>query len=405
MTTLLASTVGHGAALWWLARHGGVPGLTLYGALMAVLALISLPLLSPLGDRLCRCRLIAWGQALFVVEAVLLTGLAMTDGLSVPALCGCGAVATWANAIIQPARAGLLLDVVGAARLSAVIRVRRGAQALGTLGGPALGGLALALGDVGLAFALQAVLAVAAWGFSCKVRPSATSTSTRSTEPWRVSLLAGLRAKWRVRVDRWWSLTGALMMVFFLPATGMLLPLRLQALGASPAWLGLCSSALSLGVLAGVLGLADRCMARLGRLRAMFVAIVACGVSLGGVGAVDQPAAVTLCFGVIGVCLSITQLMGQTHRSLAVPEDFRARMASAQLTLSQLAAVLSPLLCGALLRQWSVEWVYGLMSAGFLLSGLALLRVPDLRSFLAASPTEAVGWYERRYPEAFRRGA
>lgn len=403
MTTLLASSVGHGAALWWLAGHAGARGLTIYSALMAVLALISLPLLSPLGDRLCRRRLILWGQALLVVEAVALMGLALAGGLSVSTLCACGALATWAQAIVQPARTSLLLDLLPASRVSAAIRVRRGIQALGTLGGPALGGLALSGGGVGVAFTLQALLAVAACGLALRTRPHAPSSPKRSTESWRASLLAGLRAKWQVRVDRWWSLTGALMMIFFLPATGLLLPLRLQAIGASPIWLGLCGSALSLGVLAGVLGLADRCMTRLGRLRAMFAAIAVCGLSVGLIGAVERPWALTLCFGVIGMCVSITQLMGQTHRSLAVPEDFRARMASAQLTLSHLAAAMAPLIAGLCLRQWPVEQVYGLMSAGFLVSGLALLLVPDLRSFLAASTKEASGWYQRRYPEAFRR--
>ena len=404
MTTLLASSVGHGASLWWLADHAGAQGLTIYSALMALLALVSLPLLSPLGDRLCRRRLILWGQALLVVEAVALMGLALTGALNVPTLCACGAVATWAQAVVQPARSSLLLDLLPANRVSAAIRVRRGIQALGTMGGPALGGLALSQGGVSAAFTLQALLAVAACGLALRTRSQAPSSSRRATESWGASLLAGLRAKWRVRVDRWWSLTGALMMIFFLPATGLLLPLRLQSIGASPIWLGLCGSALSLGVLAGVLGLADRCMARWGRLRAMFAAIATCGLSVGLIGAVGQPWALMLCFGVIGMCLSITQLMGQTHRSLAVPEDFRARMASAQLTLSHLAAALAPLLAGLCLRQWPVERVYGLMSAGFLVSGLALLLVPDLRAFLAASTKEASGWYQRRYPGAFRRG-
>lgn len=403
MTTLLASSVGHAAALWWLAGHAGAQGLTIYSALMALLALISLPLLSPLGDRVCRRCLIVWSQALLVVEAVALMALALVGGLSVATLCACGALATWAQAVVQPARTSLLLDLLPATRVSAAIRVRRGIQAVGTLCGPALSGLALSGGGVSAAFTLQALLTMAAWTLARRTKVRARSSSTCASEAWRASLLAGLRAKWQVRVDRWWSLTGALMMVFFLPATGLLLPLRLQVIGASPIWLGLCGSALSLGVLAGVLGLADRCMARLGRLRAMFAAIAVCGLSVGLIGAVERPWALTLCFGVIGICMSITQLMGQTHRSLAVPEDFRARMASAQLTLSHLAAAMAPLVAGLCLRQWPVEQVYGLMSAGFLVSGLALLLVPDLRLFLAASTKEACGWYQRRYPEAIRR--
>lgn len=411
LTALFASTVGHGASLWWLARTAGVQGLTIYSALMAALALVSLPLLSPLGDRANRRRLVVWGQVLLVVEAVALVTLAVVGRLNLTALCGWGALATVANAVIQPARSGQLLELVPAARLPAAIRVRRGAQALGTLGGPALGGVALAMGDTAWAFGLQALLAIGAWALACRAAPGAPASAASPASPvtpreaWATSLLAGLRAKWQVRVDRWWSLAGALMMVFFLPATGMLLPLRLQALGASPAWLGLCSSALSVGVLAGVLGIADRCMGRLGRIRAMAAAIAVCGLSLGGVGACDRPGAVVLCFGVIGVCLSITQLMGQTHRSLAVPEDFRARMASAQLTLSHLAAAVAPLLAGLWLQRWPVAEVYGVMSAGFLLSGLALLVVRDLRAFLATSPEDVPGWYERRYPHAFRRRA
>lgn len=42
----------------------------------------------------------------------------------------------------------------------------------------------------------------------------------------------------------------------------------------------------------------------------MFAAIGLCGLSPGTVGAVDHSVAVTLCFGVVGVCLSVTQVDG-----------------------------------------------------------------------------------------------
>jgi hypothetical protein len=105
----------------------------------------------------------------------------------------------------------------------------------------------------------------------------------------------------------------------------------------------------------------------------------------------------------LGLCMSVTQLVGQTHRLLAMPEDFRARMTAAHLASAHLAAALAPALAGSLLAHWPVAAVYGFMSAGFLLSGLLLLAVPRLRPFLRLDHEQVKDWYGREHPEAFVR--
>ncbi|SEK66182.1 Predicted arabinose efflux permease, MFS family [Roseateles sp. YR242] len=401
--SLCASSVGHSTALWWLAGHQGAHGLTAYSAIVALTALISLPALSPLGDRRAKRLLLVRGQATLVAVAAALCALASVDLLSLWSICVCGVVTTVAQAVVQPVQSAALLDVVPADRLSQAIRIRRGTQAIGSLCGPALAGLAMSFGGVGWAYALQLLLAAACTVAATKLPARVAAQAAARQGRWVDDLRAGLRAKWLVRVDRWWTLSGALMMVFYAPAIGLMLPLRLQSMGAPATWFGWCSGALSVGVLIGVLGVADRLMLRAGRHRAMLMAVALCGVCLGAVGAVDRVQVLALLFAVIGLCTSVTQLMGQTHRALAVPEDFRARMASAQLAVAHMAAAGAPLLAGLLLQRWPVAQVYGVMSAGFLLSGLALLAVPGLKAFLRLAPEDARNWYERQFPAAFLR--
>lgn len=434
LLSLCATSTGHAAIAWWLAQQAGASGLTLYGGLMAALALVALPLLSPLGDRGHKAGLVRWGQVLLMLDALALCIAALTGQLGLALMCVCGGVATVAQALAQPALNSLLPDLVQPVDLPHAIRKRRGAQALGSLMGPALGGAALALGGVGgatgagggavgavaagtgavgagagvaLAFGLQWLLAASAWWAWRKLSAPARTlpgAPGRNAEraPWWPELRAGLRAKWQVRVDRDWSLCAVLMMLFFGPATGLLVPLRLQSLGLSAAWFGACTGAMSLGVLVGVSGAADRLMRRWGRWRAMLGAIAVCGVCLAGIGLCAWAPGLVMLFAVIGVALSITQLTGQTHRALAVPEDFRARLAAAQLMLVHLSATAAPLVAGLCLQRGSVAQVYGLMAGGFLLSGLMLLAVPELRLFLSLPVESVKGWYGRRYPAAFR---
>lgn len=401
MLGLLAGSTAQLGLAWWIAQRGGAADLARYGALMAVCALLATPLMSPLGDRWPKRRLLRLATACLVLDAALLAGLAHSGVYRLDLLCACSALSIGANAVLLPAQASLLPELVETAQLPGAIRLRKGAQALGGLLGPGLGGAALALGGIGGAMALNlllfAIAAVAAW----RLAPPRFAAPRAPAGSWCGDLWAGLRAKWGVPLDRWWSLTGALMMVFLLPATGLLLPLRIQGLGLSSLWFGACGAALSLGLLLGVMGLADRLIARLARPGAMFTALAACALALVGIGLVDWAPGLVLLFALIGACMSVTQLVGQTHRLLAIPPEFRARMSAGHLASAQLAAALAPALAGALLQRVSVAGVYLCMAAGFTVGALLLLAVPGLRPFLRLDHEAVKNWYGRQHPEAF----
>lgn len=376
---LLASSLARAAIAWWISTRGGAADLARYGVAVALAALVATPLLSPWGDRVSKCRLIRLANACLVIDALGLAVLAFSGVYSWALLCLCSVLSVAANALLWPVRASILPELVPSADLPEAIRLRRGAQALGALVGPGLADGTLAVVDLPwtmvsglLLFVLSATVA---WRIGTPPFPSRAAAS----RGWCSDLVDGLRAKWGVPLDRWWTLTGALMMVCLLPATGLLLPLHVQALGLSAAWFGACGAALSVGVLAGVAGLAPALIALKGRVCALLLAIGTCALAIAGIGLCRWAPGLPMLFALLGLCMSVTQLVGQTHRTLAIPEDFRVRMAAAHLATAHLAAALAPALAGALL----------------------LLLVPGLGPFLRLDHEGARGWYGRQYPAAF----
>jgi MFS family permease len=401
--TLFAGAIGQISVAWWIAQAHGASDLARYGAFVASCTLITMPLMSPLGDRLSKSRLIRWGSAILVLDVVVLGMLAHSGVYRLTMLCACSALSILANAVLLPAQASILPELVETERLPDAIRLSRSAQALGGLLGPGLGGVALVLfglsGAMALSVLMSAGAAIAAWRLRDPQHPSRQAKSYG----WFGEMSAGLRAKWGVPLDRWWTLTGALMMVFLFPATGMLLPLRIHALGLSAIWFGSCSAALSFGLLAGMAATADFIIDRLGRVRSMLAAVLACGLAVGLISQCNAALALATLFFVIGLCMSITQLVGQTHRMLAMPEEFRSRMTSGHQAVGRLAAIVAPALAGELLQHWPVTTVYLLLATGFLASGLLLLTIPELMPFLRLDHETVKGWYLRHYPGAFAR--
>jgi MFS family permease len=369
---------------------------------MALAALVATPLLSPWGDRVPKCRLIRLAKACLVLDALGLAVLAQGGAYSLALLCGCGLLSMAAQAVLWPAESSLLPELVPAAELPEAIRLRRGAQALGGLLGPGLAGAVLASCGLRWAMVLNLGLFLLSAGVAWRIGPPPVPARPAARGSWWADLADGLCAKWGVPLDRWWTLVGALMMVCLLPATGLMLPLRVQALGLSAAWFGACSGALSMGVLVGVAGVAPALMARHGRAGALVRAISTCTVAIAGVGLCRWPPGLPLLFALVGLCLSVTQLVGQTHRLLAVPEDFRARMAAANLSTAHLASAMAPALAGALLQRAPVQTVYLLMACGFGASGLLLLVVPGFAAFLRLDHASVANWYGRHHPQAFR---
>lgn len=398
---LLAVMVGHVAIPWFIAQHGGAPDLARYASTNAVVAIVAMPLLSPLGDRYSKRWLIAAALAAFSTSAVVLAWWVGAHSYLLGAMITMQVVPVISMAIVNPASASFVAEIVPATELSRAISWQLSAQSMGRLGGPALGGLALALAGTEATLWLYAALLMLATAVAMRLPSGKPLPASTERGSWWGDIRAGLRANWRVPIERGWMATNFVSWLFFFPAFTMLVPLKVISLHLSALWLGLCEAALALGMLAGALGVSRWWIALYGRFNTRVFCAALQGVGLAVAGITTQPLVLVASFAFVGMSNSAMVLVGQTHRTLARPIAFRARMSAGSMMTSQIAAFLGPVLAGTALLHWPIEWVY---SAFGLLGGLAALSialVPGFRALMALEHHEVEGWYGTAYPQAF----
>lgn len=399
--TLAAGMVGHVALAWWIAEQGGGADLALYAAIVAIGALIFLPLLSPFGDRYCKRSVMTIGLAGMVVVAVGLAALVQSGTYNLPLIIAFDLVGAATGSLFAPASASIVAEMLPADKLTAGLGLQKSGQALGRLIGPTLGGTVVALSGTASALWLYVLLLIVACALTFRIPKNPTIRTAAGASAWLADIRAGLAAKWHIKVERWWTLVTFLFAIFLLPCIGMLLPMKVQSLNLSGAWLGLCEAALSAGMLLGALGLSARISDHIGRFASYTVAIVGMGLSFAAIGATQYPAMLLAAFAVCGLCISTTQLVGQTHRMLAIPPSFRARMTSVHIMVMQIAATIGPAVGGIGLARLGVDRVYILFGGAILVTGVGYVVAPGYRAFIGLSHDGVTGYYGRTYPKLF----
>jgi len=401
---LLALMVGQVAVPWWIAHEGGARHLAFYVAVQAALSFFALPLLSPLGDRHSKRVLIATGLAAMWVESLALAGMAQAGLYRIEWITVLAMVQTVALAVILPVTYSIVAELLPAETLTEGLGYQRSAQALGRLMGPVAGGAVLAVAGTAAALWLNAVLLAIASLLALRIVVPPGAAVARTAAQWLSDLRAGLAAKWMIPTERGWTFVSFLVMIFFVPGIGMLVPLKVQSLSLSGAWLGACEGGLSVGMLVGSLGGSQWLAERVGRFRASTGAILCEGVSLAWLGFTHTPWALVLALTLTGGCIATVQTVGHTQRMLAIPQDFRARMTAVNMMVMQVAGILGPGLAGVGLAAFQVDAVYIAFGAGLFLVGLGYRRVPGYQRFLDMPHAEAAGFYGREYPALFGAG-
>lgn len=403
---LLSLMVGQVVLPWWIAQEGGAADLALYGTALSAISFIGMPLLSPLGDRHAKRRLIATGLAAFALATTAIACVASFGHYHLGTLIGLQMVPVLAMAVILPTSASLAAELVPAASLSQAISSQQSAQSLGRLIGPALGGTVLAAVGTAPTLWMQGLLLVAAAALACRL-PS-REVPVQAGQPrgaWWADLRAGVKANWAIPLERGWILANGVSWLFLFPAFTLLVPLKVQSLGLSALWLGLCEAALSLGMLVGALGFSAWWAQRQGRFATRITAAALQGGALAVAGLSEQPVVLVAAFAAAGLANSAVVLVGTTQRMLARPLAFRARMAAGTIMTAQLAATLGPAVAGLALTHWPVHVVHAAFGVLGGLASLGLAIVPGFRAFMALGPDEVEGWYGRAYPRAFGTGA
>ena len=400
---ILAEMVGYITLPWWIVHRGGAHDLAIYSVSIAITTIFAMPLLSPLGDRYAKRPQIAWGTCTLMVVAFTLATLASLSYYRLILIICIGMVTVIAKAFIDPASSTISAELVPANRLAKVLRLRKSTQAAGRALGPALAGATLVLGGIAATFWMNGILLGVAAYVTCQL-PSHSQRNEhhRGLARWWEDLRAGLHAKWIVPLERGWTLVNFLVWIFQGPAVGMLIPLKVQSLGLSGLWLGGSEAALSIGLLLGSFRGSDALVSRFGRFNVRVGAAMCEGLALAASGWAHSPVVLVLAFTCVGFANASMGLVGATHRSLAIPQNFRVRILAASTMTTQIAGILGPMIAGAALTHWAVSKVYTCFGLATCLLAFGFVLIPRSREFFALDHDEVKDWFRHEYPHAFK---
>lgn len=332
--------------------HGGALAVGVVGfGRWGVAALLS-PWLALLADRYPRRRVMVTADLVRAAALALATATVEAGGPPLLVYVLTGLVAAAASAF-HPAEAALRPSLVrDPEELVAANVVSSSIASIGTLGGPALGGLLLVAGGAGTVFAVAAGLLLwsAALVFSIRVdeeprpaRPEGESV-TRAAFAGFAAIVADGRLRVVMGLLAAELLVNGLMMVLV-----VVLALRLVHLGdAGVGWL---NSALGVG---GVVGAAVAA-ALVGRRRLggnLAVGLVLFGAPLAAAAVWTKPAAVLVLLGVAGVGGTVADVAAMTLLQRAAPEAILARvfgvLETVILVTLGVGSLLAPLLIDAI---------------------------------------------------------
>lgn len=399
--TLLSMMVGQVALPWWIAQSGGAHDLAVYGVLVSAMSFVALPLLSPFADRHSKRSLMAVGLLVFGVAASAMAAFASLSHYRLAVVIAIEAISVLARALIMPASNSIVTELVPTAGLSKALGLQQSAQASGRLIGPAIAGAVLAAVGTAPTLWLHAALLFSAAALATRLPRAARTAAAVAPRKWSTEFRVGMRVNWGIPLERGWVLCNFVGALFMVPCVLMLVPLKVQSLGLTSAWLGGCEAAMSLGMLIGSLGPAAWWARMQGRFATRVSGAALTGLALAVAGWTTDRHVLVASFAVVGLCNAATTLVGKTHRMLARPLAFRARMSAAAIMTVQVSQTLGPAIAGVALLHWSVRTVYvmfGLLSA---VSALGFFAVPGFRAFMALEHDQVDNWYGKTYPKVF----
>jgi MFS family permease len=390
------------AVSWIIVSRGEKGDLALYSATLSLAAMVGVPLLAPLGDRLSRKGLLLIGMLILLVCAVGRVFLIDENTFRLLPILLLDLVACIAFGLLQPLVGATLADLVQARALAGLMGGQKALEAGARIAAPLLCGAILA--SVGQMPALWGVvlaslLAVLAFA-RVHIAPQPPTTG-RNRRSWANEVWQGFRVKWRLPVERHWTGLMLLFNMLTMPLIGLLLPLKIQSLRLGADWFGVIQASCFAGSLLGYWVFSHWCNKKWGMLPAMVLA--AAGIGLGNIvlGLTELPVLLALVYFMIGLWLAVYQLNGQSQRTLAVPGPYRVRLAAINIMISQLGAGGGVALAGILGKNTGVDWIlllYGVLA--FALAGMThYLGRRSVLMHLAGE--EADGYYLRAYPKIF----
>lgn len=379
--------------------------------------LFLIPVLGPLLDR--------WNPLVVVFRCeVAATILGLATALAVmkePVSSGYWLAFFILNAAIQafegPAFPRVVLKIVTGKELTKFTAWESAMVSFARFAGPVLAGLFLLVWPTEIALRLvlltPGLLTLPVYAYVCR-RFTTLFTSGEKTaaqgktletniRDWMSGVGSGFRFRWAIKTERYLAIQVFLELVAIVPTFGILLPYLVSHRQWQTSWLGWLEAASGGGLVAGSL-LAPRVMTLLGRWQlgvgstyATAAGVALCAISI----RFDSPAALSASLLLANAALGLRMQTGAAQRRLAIPDDFRARVASVHITLNALAAQLGVAAAAGWLTRFSPELWCVLCSGLLFVLALTLPFIPKYRELVLMEVEEARGYYERAFPRAY----
>lgn len=386
-----------------LLRVSATADLAIYSACLGLCAVLGIPLLSPVVDRLPRRTVLLLATVALIGGACARWGASLAGMLTLPVLVAIDGPTALAFGILQPALQAVLSSLCEAREAGALMARQRLAEGLARMVAPAAGGALFASFGGPTAFlAVTMAFTLAAASFSLIRTTEAAPPVARTLPSWWADIVAGLRVKVRIPAEMSQTVASLFVGAATAPLMGVALPALLQGQHAPDA-LGYAQASFGLGGVAGFWLLRPALARRLNDRQLVVATLLTCAASCGVMRA-NLPLVLGLC-AAIGCAMATMLVAMQTNRMLATPTWYRGRLAALNVVLAQLGSVLGAGLAGAAQGSFGPRAPF-LVSAG-LLAATAVWVLLDHAHFgvLAAEPQAAEGLYERSHPALFQQSA
>lgn len=384
------------AAYWLILRLTHSPVAVGALALVQTLPITVLALVGgAIADRVDVRRMIVVCESVLACVAAVLAVLALTDVIAAWHLYVLGAVQGIAVALDAPARSTLVFQIVGREDLPNAIALSSGLGTSARVIGPALGGLVVAAGGAGTAFALNAVSYAIVICAILAIRLPRRAVDPFTRPRTLASVTEALAFAWSSRRVAVTFLTVLLVSMFSFNFD-VLLPLVARlTLDQGAGTFGLIASVFGAGALCGALILAT-----VGRARLLLVLVGALG--FGGFQLVlapqDSLPVVCLVLFVIGIFYILWGASALAVLQLAAPEHLRGRAASLYLFGFMGGAPVGGLVAGTLTEHGGTRLAFaiaGTIAVVVAITGTAVI-LAGRGSSKTVLPAQLVGQLSRR---------
>jgi MFS family permease len=369
---------------------GGTAAVGLVAVVRMIPAAIAAPFAASIADRIRRERVLAGVE---VLRAILLSAMGFAVWIDAPAalVFALASLVAIVSTVYRPAHAAVLpalapsLEALTAANVSTST-----IEAFGTLVGPALAGILLAVADDAVIFLVTAGLYVVGALFVSSIRTDPPPAAVRAApEAARDRALDGFRALRHERHPRLLVAMFAAQTLVRGSLNVLIVVAAIKLLDLGAPGVGYLTSAIGVGGLIGsvvTLWLVGR-----SRLAVPFgIGIVVWGVPIAVIGLWPRPVVAVLALTVLGVGNSIVDVAGLTLLQRTVRQRVLARVLGVLEGLIMGAVGVGALVAPLLTHNFGVA--NALVATGLLLPLVALLGLPGLRSLDARTSAPGEGF-------------